>query len=127
MKAIVCQKYGPPDVLELKQVAKPIPADNEVLVKVHATTVTSGDIRVRSFKSPILYWIPMRLLRSQKTKKTYTRGEFAGEIEAIGKDVKRFKKGDQVFALTGMVLVLMPSTHVCLKKGGGNKTGQYDL
>jgi NADPH:quinone reductase-like Zn-dependent oxidoreductase len=103
MKAIVCTKYGSPDVLELKEVAKSIPKDNEVLVKVHATTVTSGDLRVRSFNSPILLWIPMRLvLGLRKPRKPILGVELAGEIEEIGKNVKRFKKGDQVYALTGM-------------------------
>lgn len=62
MKAIVCTKYGSSDVLELKEVQKPTPQDNEVLIKVRATTVATGDIRVRSFKSPMLLWIPMRLV-----------------------------------------------------------------
>lgn len=103
MKAIVCTKYGSPDVLELREVEKSTPRDNEVLIKVHATTVTSGDCRCRSFNSPILYWIPMRIfLGLRKPRKPILGVELAGEIEAIGKDVKRFKKGDQVYALTGM-------------------------
>lgn len=103
MKGIVCTKYGSPDVLELKEVAISTPKDNEVLVKVHATTVTAGDIRVRAFKSPILLWIPMRLvLGLRKPRKPILGVELAGEIEAIGKEVSRFKKGDQIFALTGM-------------------------
>ncbi|MGM0876921.1 MAG: NAD(P)-dependent alcohol dehydrogenase [Bacillota bacterium] len=103
MKAIVCTKYGPPDVLQLKEVEKSSPKDNEVLIKVHATTVTSGDCRVRSFESPILYWIPMRIILGlRKPRKPILGVELAGEIEAIGKDVKRFKKGDQIFSLTGM-------------------------
>ncbi|TDL82770.1 NAD(P)-dependent alcohol dehydrogenase [Peribacillus frigoritolerans] len=103
MKAIVCTQYGSPEVLELRDVTKPDPKDNEILVKVHATTVTSGDCRVRKFESPILYWIPMRLfLGIRKPRKPILGVELAGEITAIGRNVKRFKEGDQVFAMTGM-------------------------
>ncbi|MGG0412358.1 NAD(P)-dependent alcohol dehydrogenase [Peribacillus simplex] len=103
MKAMVCTKYGSPDVLELKEVAKPTPKDNEVLVKVHAATVASGDIRVRSFNSPFLLWLPMRIfLGLRKPRKPILGVELAGEIEETGKNVKKFKKGDQIFAMTGM-------------------------
>ncbi|MGE7685938.1 NAD(P)-dependent alcohol dehydrogenase [Peribacillus simplex] len=103
MKAMVCTKYGSPDVLELKEVAKPTPKDNEILVKVHAATVASGDIRVRSFKSPFLLWLPMRIfLGLRKPRKSILGVELAGEIEETGRNVKKFKKGDQVFAMTGM-------------------------
>lgn len=103
MKAIVCTKYGSPDVLQLAEVDKPTPKDNEVLVKVHATTVSAGDLRVRGFKSPILLWVPMRIvLGLRKPRKPILGVELAGEIEQIGKNVKRFKKGDRIFALTGM-------------------------
>lgn len=103
MKAIVCLKYGPPDVLRLQEIEKSTPKDNELLVKVYATTVTSGDCRVRGFNSPILYWLPMRLvLGIRKPRKPILGVELAGEIEAVGRNVKRFKTGDQIFALTGM-------------------------
>ncbi len=99
MKAIVATKYGPPEVLELQEVAKPAPADNEVLVKVQATTVTAGDARVRSFNVPRSFWIPARLtLGLTKPKKAIQGMVLAGEVEAIGKDVTRFKPGDQVHA-----------------------------
>ena len=102
MKAIVCTKYGPPEVLQLKEVEKPTPKDNEVLIKIHAAAVTVSDCIVRSGKVNILLWIPMRIfIGFRRPRKPVLGLELAGEIDAIGKDVKRFKKGDQIFAFTG--------------------------
>ncbi len=102
MKAIVCTKYGPPEVLQLKEVEKPRPGNNEVLIKIYATTVTSGDSRMRSFKVPLSFWLPARMaLGLRKPKKAILGSELAGEIEATGRDVKMFRKGDQVFAYPG--------------------------
>lgn len=103
MKAIICTKYGPPNVLQLQSIEKPIPKKNEVLVKIHATSVTTGDCRMRNFTSPLLFWIPMRLvLGLRKPRKPILGVELAGEIEEIGTDVTQFKKGDSIFALTGL-------------------------
>ncbi|MBX9955724.1 NAD(P)-dependent alcohol dehydrogenase [Peribacillus simplex] len=103
MKAMVCTKYGSPDVLELKEVAKPTQKDNEILVKVHAATVATGDVRVRSFNSPFLLWLPMRIfLGLRKPRKPILGVELSGEIEGTGRNVTKFKKGDQIFAMTGM-------------------------
>jgi NADPH:quinone reductase-like Zn-dependent oxidoreductase len=102
MKAIVCTEYGPPEVLQLAQVEKPVPRNNEVLIKVCATSVTVSDCFVRSGKVNILLWIPMRIFVGFRRPRHPVLGlELAGKIEATGKDVKRFKKGDQVLAFTG--------------------------
>jgi len=124
LKAVVCTKYGPPDVLQLKEVAKPVPRDNEVLIKIHATTCHVGDVRIRRFNVPVWQMIPFRLyLGITKPKRSILGMELAGEIEAVGKDVKRFKKGDQVFASAGFVFgayaeyICLPEDATDVKKG----------
>jgi NADPH:quinone reductase-like Zn-dependent oxidoreductase len=102
VKAVICTKYGPPEVLQLREVEKPVPKDNEVLIKIHATTVTSADIRIRGFKVPLSFWIPARIALGFRSPKINILGaELAGEIESVGNGVKKFKAGDQVFAYPG--------------------------
>jgi NADPH:quinone reductase-like Zn-dependent oxidoreductase len=99
MKAVVCTQYGPPEVLRLIEVDKPVPKDNEILVRVRATTVAVADSRIRSFNVPAGAWIPARLaLGITKPRKSILGVELAGDVEAVGKDVKRFNPGDAIFA-----------------------------
>jgi len=101
MKAIEYTKYGSPDVLHLEEVEKPVPKNNEVLIKVHATSVTAGDVRMRSFNVPRWQWLFARIyLGLRKPKRPILGMELAGEIEETGKDVELFKKGDQIYAST---------------------------
>lgn len=101
MKAIVCEHYGPPEVLKLRDIPRPTPKDNEVLVRVRSTTVTKGDVRMRAFDVPREQWLFARLYLGVRGPKRKTPGmELAGDIEAIGKHVTRFKVGDPVFAST---------------------------
>ena len=101
MSAIVATGYGAPEVLQLTAVEKPVPKANEILVRVRATTVNVGDTRMRSFTVPPLVWLPARLtLGFSKPRQPIFGMELAGDVEAVGKDVRRFKVGDQVFAST---------------------------
>jgi len=105
MKAIVCTKYGPPEVLKMKEVEKPAPKDDEVLIKIFATAVTASDIFIRGSQIPIQFWIPMRIMLGlTKPRKSIIGLVLAGKIESVGKNVKRFKLGDQVYGLTGFGL-----------------------
>lgn len=110
MKAVVCTEYGRPEVLQLKEIAKPAPKDNEILIRVRATSVNFGDTLARNFKAisprefnmPFLFWLLTKLaLGFNQPKATILGSELAGEVESVGKDVKRFKPGDQVFGYLG--------------------------
>jgi NADPH:quinone reductase-like Zn-dependent oxidoreductase len=118
MKAIVCTKYGPPEVLQLKEVEKPIPKDNEVLIKIHAASATVSDCIIRSGKVNLLLWLPLRIFVGfRRPRKPILGLELAGEVEGIGKDIKRFKKGDQVYAFTGMHVGAY-AEYTCLPEDG---------
>lgn len=128
MKAIVWTRYGPPEVLEFKDVEKPIPKDNEILIRIFATTVTAGDCEMRDLKFPVYLSLPMRFwIGFSKPKENTIPGtELAGEVEAIGKDVKQFKPGDQVFGSTGMDLGAN-AEYICLPEQPGEMDGGVAL
>ena len=101
MRAILCTEYGSPDVLQLKEVEKPVPKDNEVLIRIHASTVAAGDIRLRSFTWAPWFWLPGRIMYGLiRPRKKIPGNELSGEIEDIGNDIEQFKKGDQIFGIT---------------------------
>jgi NADPH:quinone reductase-like Zn-dependent oxidoreductase len=104
MKAIVWTKYGPPDGLQLREIATPTPKDNEVLIKVHAATASQADTELRRLKLPLLFAIPLRIYIGiiKPTRITIPGTEFAGEIVSVGKEVTGYKPGDQVFGYTGL-------------------------
>jgi NADPH:quinone reductase-like Zn-dependent oxidoreductase len=102
MKAIACTKYGSPDVLQIQELPKPVPKDNEILIKIRATTVTSGDWRVRSLNMPAGFgWMARLVLGISKPRQPILGSELAGDVVAIGNTVRTFKVGDPVFAFSG--------------------------
>jgi NADPH:quinone reductase-like Zn-dependent oxidoreductase len=126
MKAIVFTEYGTPDVLKLKEMAKPAPKDNEILVKVHATPVNYGDLTARNFANltsrefnmPAPLYLPARMAFGwSKPKVNILGSELGGEVEAVGRDVTKFKVGDQVFAYVGMGMGAN-AEYICISESG---------
>ena len=124
MKAIIWTRYGPPDVLQLREVKKPTPTDNQVMIKIHSATVTAGDCETRGLKLPFYISLPMRLFFGPvRPKRVNILGqELAGEIESVGKAVSKFKKGDKVFANTGFGMGAY-SEYICLPEKPQDMSG----
>ncbi|CAM3478570.1 NAD(P)-dependent alcohol dehydrogenase [Zobellia roscoffensis] len=115
MKAAIYTKYGPPEVFKITEVKKPLPKDNEVLIKIHAATVTSGDVRLRSSDFPALFWLPARLIFGLfKPKKSILGHELSGVVEDKGKNATKFEVGDHVFGTTTMLSGGSYAEYVCL-------------
>ncbi len=103
MKAVLWTEYGAPELLKIGEVKKPVPDDDELLIRVHAATVTPGDCEIRRFEMHVLFWLPLRIYFGLfKPKRPILGMEVAGEVEEVGKNVKRFKKGDQIISDTGL-------------------------
>ena len=103
LKAAFYTKYGPPNVLHIREVEKPTPKDNEVLIRTYAASVTMGDCELRSFTFPTWIWLPLRIVFGvRKPKRSIPGFYLSGEIESVGESVKRFTKGDQVYGITGL-------------------------
>lgn len=119
MKAVVCKRYGPPEVLEVEEVPKPVPGDGEILVKVMATTVTAGDVRIRGFDVPFIFRIPFRLTLGLRRPKIPVLGmELAGVVESAGSEVKQFEAGDRVFGSTPWMTFSTHAEYACLPAKG---------
>ncbi|GAB4369188.1 MAG: NAD(P)-dependent alcohol dehydrogenase [Calditrichia bacterium] len=131
MRAVVYDKYGPPEVLQLREVEKPVPGDDEILIKIRATTVNYGDITARNFRHiparkfnmPLPLWFPSRIMFGLwKPKKRILGSEFSGEVEAVGRNVRRFKPGEPVFGYRGQNMgthaeyLVMPEKGVVARK-----------
>ena len=120
MKAIVCTRYGPPEVLQLAEVPKPVPLDNEVLIRIHATTCHIGDVRVRGAIVPLALQLPFRLYMGiLKPKRRILGMELSGIVETVGKAVSRFKPGDAVLAFAGFSLGAY-AEYICLAEDTKN-------
>ena len=121
MKAIICKKYGPPENLEIVEYKNPIPKDDEVLIKIYATSVTNSDIFIRSSDIPLRFRIPMRIMIGISKPRNEIIGEvFSGVIEKIGSRIKRFKVGDHVYGLTGLSLGAY-ADYKCMKEKDSKK------
>jgi NADPH:quinone reductase-like Zn-dependent oxidoreductase len=119
MKAVIATRYGSPDVLHIQEVDKPLPKDNEILIKIRATTVNVGDCRMRSFTVPPIFWLPARLtLGLTKPKNPIFGFELAGDVESVGKDVTRFKVGDAVFGSAFSANFGTHAEYKCLPEDG---------
>ncbi len=124
MKAIVYTQYGAPDVLQVKEVEKPKPKDDEVLIKIHAAEATKADCELRSFTFSVKwFWLPLRIMMGiTKPRRQVLGGYFAGEVESVGKDVSKFRKGDEVFGSTGLRMgaygefVCLPASYTIVPK-----------
>lgn len=126
MKAVTLTKYGPPEVLQMNEVEKPIPKENEVLIKVYAASVNFGDIIARNFKEvtpgqfsmPFILWLFAKIFFGfRKPRISILGSEFSGEIESVGKDVTRFKHGDQVFGYLGQKMGAY-AEYLCMPEDG---------
>jgi len=121
MKAIICTRYGPPEVFQIQQRPKPVPKNDEVLIKIYAASVTNSDIFIRSSDIPLMFRIPMRLMIGIRRPRNPIIGEvFAGEIESAGPEIKRFKAGDRVYGLTGYSLGAY-ADYKCMKEVDSKK------
>ena len=126
MKAITYSSYGPPDVLQLKEVEKPVAKDDEVLIRIHAVEATKSDCEMRSFRFSVKwFWLPLRIAFGvRKPRRQILGGYFSGEVESFGKDVTRFSTGDQVFGTAGLRLgaygeyVALPASYTIVAKPG---------